>query len=70
VTGNESPAARAEDVWKIYGSGDAEVTARREVDVSLRKGAFTVFMGPSGSGRSTLMHDAVIGRMRRPDVTS
>ena len=49
-------AARAVDVWKTYGSGDAAVTALRGVSVELRRGAFTAVMGPSGSGKSTLMH--------------
>jgi putative ABC transport system ATP-binding protein len=49
-------AARAVDVWKVYGHGEAQVTALREVSVELGRGAFTAIMGPSGSGKSTLMH--------------
>src|SRR5262245_62561901 len=51
-----SVAARAVDVWKIYGSGEAQVTALRGINVELHRGAFTAIMGPSGSGKSTLMH--------------
>ncbi len=49
-------AARAADVWKVYGSGEAQVVALRSVSVELRRGQFTAIMGPSGSGKSTLMH--------------
>jgi putative ABC transport system ATP-binding protein len=56
VTGEAGPAARAVDVWKVYGSGEAQVLALRGVSVDLERGRFTAIMGPSGSGKSTLMH--------------
>jgi putative ABC transport system ATP-binding protein len=49
-------AARTVDVWKVYGSGEAQVIALRGVNVELAKSRFTAIMGPSGSGKSTLMH--------------
>ncbi|GAA1798248.1 ABC transporter ATP-binding protein [Planosporangium flavigriseum] len=49
-------AARAVDVWKVYGSGEAQVIALHGVSVELQRGQFTAIMGPSGSGKSTLMH--------------
>jgi putative ABC transport system ATP-binding protein len=49
-------AARALHASKIYGSGETEVRALDDVDVSFERGAFTAIMGPSGSGKSTLLH--------------
>jgi putative ABC transport system ATP-binding protein len=51
-----SPAARAVDLTRIYGTGDAAVRALDGVSVEFERGRFTAVMGPSGSGKSTLMH--------------
>jgi len=50
------PAARAVDLCKTYGKGDAVVNALSSVNVTFERGRFTAVMGPSGSGKSTLMH--------------
>ena len=52
----EPLAARADEVWKTYGSDEARVVALRGVSADFARGRFTAIMGPSGSGKSTLMH--------------
>ncbi len=54
--GQSPPAARAVQLTKSYGSGDAVVHALDGVDVAFQRSRFTAVMGPSGSGKSTLMH--------------
>ena len=49
-------AARAEDLLKVYGKGEAAVTALKHVSVQFTRGRWTAIMGPSGSGKSTLLH--------------
>ena len=49
-------AARAEDLRKVYGEGDAAVVALGGITVEFGSGRFTAIMGASGSGKSTLLH--------------
>jgi putative ABC transport system ATP-binding protein len=56
TSGADAPAARAVDVSKTYGVGQAVVKALDMVDAEFRAGEYTAVMGPSGSGKSTLMH--------------
>lgn len=51
-----TPVIRAEQLVKVYGSGETAVRALDGVDVEVAAGSFTAIMGPSGSGKSTLMH--------------
>jgi putative ABC transport system ATP-binding protein len=52
----QAPAARAENLSKIYGDGPTKVTALDQVSLEIGPRSFTAIMGPSGSGKSTLMH--------------
>lgn len=54
-TGSD-PAVEARDLTKVYGSGQARVTALDHVDLTVTRGQFVAVMGPSGSGKSTLLH--------------
>jgi putative ABC transport system ATP-binding protein len=49
-------AARAEEVTKIYGTGDTAVRALDNITVEFVAARYTAIMGPSGSGKSTLLH--------------
>ena len=53
---HSAPAARAQDLKKIYGTGETAVHALDGVTADFAAGEFTAIMGPSGSGKSTLMH--------------
>ena len=47
---------KAENLGKVYGSGENKVVALHRVNLEIFEGDFISIMGPSGSGKSTLLH--------------
>ncbi|NMG19599.1 ABC transporter ATP-binding protein [Brasilonema bromeliae] len=62
--GNQPVIIRLEDIFKVYGSGEAEVRALNGVNLTIEEGEYCSIMGPSGSGKSTAMN--IIGCLDRP----
>jgi putative ABC transport system ATP-binding protein len=52
------------NVWKVYRVGKVEYPALRGVTMSVEKGEFLCIVGPSGSGKSSLIN--ILGAMDRP----
>jgi putative ABC transport system ATP-binding protein len=53
-----------EHVDKVYGEGDAQVHALRDVCLTVNRGDYLAVMGTSGSGKSTAMN--ILGCLDRP----
>jgi putative ABC transport system ATP-binding protein len=47
---------KIENLCKVYGKGENQVTALDHVSLTIEKGEFTAIIGSSGSGKSTLLH--------------
>ncbi|WAJ25294.1 MULTISPECIES: ABC transporter ATP-binding protein [Clostridia] len=47
---------KIENLSKVYGKGENQVTALDNVSLTIEKGGFTAIIGSSGSGKSTLLH--------------
>lgn len=55
---------RIEHLSKVYGQGENQVRAVDDVSFSVEKGEFLAIIGPSRSGKSTLLH--ILGGVDRP----
>ena len=55
---------RVENLTKVYGTGENQVRALDGVSFSVDKGQFVAIIGPSGSGKGTLLH--ILGGVDRP----
>jgi len=53
-----------EKISRSFTVGDQQVTALRDIDLSIAAGDYVSIMGPSGSGKSTLLN--LIGLLDRP----
>ncbi|MFZ4567194.1 MAG: ABC transporter ATP-binding protein [Prochlorococcaceae cyanobacterium] len=58
------PVAELRHVYKIYGSGDTEVRAVNDLNLTVQPGEYLAVMGASGSGKSTAMN--ILGCLDRP----
>ena len=60
----QQPVAELRGISKIYGSGDLEVKALDQLNLTVREGDYLAVMGASGSGKSTAMN--ILGCLDRP----
>ncbi len=64
TTVTQTVIIRLENIFKVYGSGETEVRAIDDVNLTIEEGEYCSIMGPSGSGKSTAMN--IIGCLDRP----
>ena len=50
----------ADNVTKVYTTGEIEVEALKSVSFEIEHSAFISFIGPSGSGKTTLLNCRII----------
>lgn len=58
------PVITLKDVNKIYGKGDAQVHALKNINFEANKGEVVLIIGPSGAGKSTFL--TIAGALQRP----
>ena len=64
ILSSNSQTLQITHVTKRYGAGSTEVTAVRDVSLSVSPGEIVLIMGPSGSGKTTLL--SMLGALLKP----
>jgi putative ABC transport system ATP-binding protein len=59
------PVVRALALRKVYGRGETELVALRDVSIETGRGEVAALLGPSGSGKSTLL--TALGLLNLPE---
>ena len=57
-------ALRAENLSKVYRSGEADLVIFANLGLEVRRGEMLALVGESGAGKSTLLH--LLGGLDRP----
>lgn len=64
----ELPLIHLDRISKTYSRGGEKIDALKDVSLAIRRGEFAVIIGPSGGGKSTLLH--ITGGLERPSSGS
>jgi putative ABC transport system ATP-binding protein len=62
-----APVPAASSVTHRFGAGQTAVDALHDASLAIERAKLTAVMGPSGSGRSTLMH--ILAGLDRPTAS-
>jgi lipoprotein-releasing system ATP-binding protein len=54
----------ASDVWRVFETGAERLEVLRGASLTVRRGELVAILGPSGTGKSTLLH--ILGGLDRP----
>jgi lipoprotein-releasing system ATP-binding protein len=59
-----SPVLQAIDAWRVFETGPERLEVLCGINLSVRRGELVAILGPSGTGKSTLLH--ILGALDRP----